>query len=141
MKALLMMLSAVVLLSSCSSGPERRVSRNPQIFDRLSQSDRDAVLAGKVREGMSKEAVFLAFGRPVEVSEGRRNGQALEKWGYTRLQPVFFNSFYSGWGGPCGSPLGWGTIGGIGTGVDYVPVQGATVEFVNGKVVGYTVPR
>lgn len=52
------------LLVSCASPRERRITGNPQLYQSLSTGDQVLVQQGRIREGMSKEAVFLALGRP-----------------------------------------------------------------------------
>jgi hypothetical protein len=141
MKAFAIVLLSAVLLSSCASGPERRISRNAESFSKLSTADQASVREGKVREGMSKEAVFMAWGRPNQVSEGSRNGAKLERWSYTTLQPVFMGGFGGGWGGGFGGCGRWGGGPFMMNSLNYVPTPGPSVEFTNGKVSGYTVPR
>jgi outer membrane lipoprotein SlyB len=139
---LLLALSTALFISSCASGPGSRISKNPQIFSKLNAKDQQAVQAGQIREGMDKQAVFLAWGRPNSVSEGKRGGQNLERWTYNTLRPVFISNYGMGFwgggrfGGRCG---GWGGPM-MGTMVDYVPTPGPSVEFTNDKVSGYTVP-
>jgi hypothetical protein len=143
MKAFYLTLLAVALLSSCASGPERRISKNAETFSKLSTADQASVRAGKIREGMSKEAVFMAWGRPSSVADGKRSGVALERWSYTEMQPVMMTGFgggFGGWGGwgGCGR---WGGAPFMMNSVNYIPTAGPTVEFTNGRVTGYTVPR
>jgi hypothetical protein len=144
-----------LLLVSCASGPERRISRNPEIFQKLSSQDQQAVREGKIREGMSKQAVFLALGNPDAVADGRRSGKPIERWTYNTLKPVYVNSFGGGFGrgfgGGCGYGIGsvgcgrygYGSIGGFGGGtfVDYVPYPGPSVEFINSQVSAFSFPR
>lgn len=138
----LLALSVVLILSSCASPIERRVTSNPQLFQKLSVSHQSAVRNGEVKEGMSKDAVFLAWGRPNRIQTGRRNGQALERWSYNSYEPVYSSSFGfvttfgHGCHGGIYDPFYWG-----GPQIDYVPVEGRSVEFVNDKVVGFTMGR
>jgi hypothetical protein len=132
---------AIVLLVGCASPIERRVSRNPEMFNRLSSADQSSVRRGELREGMTKDAVFLTLGRPARVHQGVRSGKALERWSYNSFEPVYRHQVGFGgyWGAGCGplhDPFFWG-----GPSVDYVPVEGTQVEFVGDRVVGYTVRR
>lgn len=142
MKHLLLSTLAVFLLASCASPIERRVTRNPEMFNKLSVADQGSVRRGEIREGMSKDAVYLALGRPARIHQGKRNGKALERWSYNSYEPVYTQhfGFASRWGGAgCGyynDPYFWG-----GPSIEYVPVEGTQVEFVADKVVGYTVRR
>ena len=144
MKKILLPLTLVVMLASCASPIERRMTRNPDLYQKLPESQKVDVKMGRVTEGMGKDAVFLAWGRPARVQTGQRNGKPLERWSYNDYQPVYTQSFgfYSGFGpgcGPFGGPFGGGGFWG-GPSLDYVPVEGRSVEFVGGKVVGFTTP-
>ncbi len=132
--------AAVVLtLASCASPIERRVEKNPQIFQSLSLLQRQDVQRGIVREGMSKGAVFIAWGRPARVQTGRKEGQPLERWSYNDYEPVYQNSlgfgmaFGHGCHGSFNEPLYYELPH-----IRYFPVEGRAVEFKNERVIGYT---
>lgn len=138
-------LSALALLASCASPLEKRIERNPDLFSKLSPSDQLLVRQGRLREGMTQEAVFLAWGRPDGVAEGVQKGVKTEQWTYLGSQPVYTDTFYGGWGwGGWGAPgwrRGWGYCGpwdpywgGYGTSVTYVPYRSASVSFRNDRV-------
>ena len=136
---------AVMGLASCASQIERRVSHNPQIFNKLSTNDQQAVRSGRIREGMGKEAVFLAWGRPDRVAAGKRDGKNRERWSYAQYEQVQ----RWGYGGGLGMGMGYG-YGGYGwldpigyavPMIDYVPVPGRSVEFAVGTVTGVMVAR
>ncbi len=138
---------AVLLLSQCAnSTPQKRIARNPQLFNQLSSKDRELVSGGVIREGMNRDAVFLAWGRPDSVSAGRSGGREVEGWRYIGQRPVRTMNMnmgfgWGGWGGPglgwggCG-PYGWagGPFWGGGPTVVYVPYTSGVVEFKNGRV-------
>ena len=139
-----LVLAAAALLSSCASPLERRMEHHPELLAKLSETDRQAVRRGQVHEGMSKDAVYLAWGRPGQVSAGKRDGKVLERWSYRQYEPVVTETYGFGFG------VGyWGRHrGGFydpymydAPAVSYVPVPGRWVEFVNGKVTGFLVPR
>ena len=128
---------------------ERRVEKNPALFDRLNEMERAAVLRGEVKEGMSRDAVYLAWGSPGRVVSGSREGKEQEKWAYFVAAPVQTTSlsygahpahpFYSSYGthpqygyGNSHGP-GWG----VDTGVDYLPQIGSSVEFIDGRVIAW----
>lgn len=77
-------------LASCEtrSAAERRVDRHPALFTKLSSSQQTAVLDGDVREGMSRDAVYLAWGRPDVVRAGSRHGKKTEHWAWLDRQSV-----------------------------------------------------
>jgi hypothetical protein len=149
-------------LSSCASSVERRIQRNPEAFAKLTEADKGAVMAGKIREGMTKDTVLLSWGKPARISSGQRKGQTYERWSYVQYQSYVTQSY--GWGGGIGWGGGWRGAGwgggwgapgcgvgyrgmdpfwGVGMGpmVDFVPYEAATVEFVGSKVVGWSMPQ
>lgn len=135
----------LLLAAGCASSVERRIERNPQLFQQLSAQDQQLVREQKLREGMSREAVFLALGRPDRVSTGRKNGKDFERWTYVGQQAVMTQTFGMGWGGRWGG--GWCTpyydpyFMGCPM-VTYIPYEAAAVDFVNGRAVGWeSMPR
>ena len=94
MKALLplFLASFALTLVSCTSPIVKRIERNPEIYNALTPHQKDLVQQGRVEEGMTKKAVFLAWGRPDGVSKGSRQGSTYEKWSYAGYQPTYANS-------------------------------------------------
>lgn len=153
MKTSLRLLASALLaitVISCVSSRERRITNNPQIYNSLSTSDQLLVQQGRIREGMTKEGVFLSYGRPDAVSTGRQKGASIEKWTFMSSQPVYTNNIGMGWGGGWGGA--WGGYRGRGCGyyggwdpyymnmapsVVYVPYQAATVTFRGNRVTEY----
>ena len=135
MKTSLFLFSVLaLLLTSCASPVQRRITRNPALYSQLSESDKQRVQRGEIREGMSKDAVFFMWGKPDRVSNGTREGKQFERWSYTDYEPIYRPMIYGGYG--LYDPYLYG-----GPTVDYVPTQGASVEFVAGKVSGFLIPR
>jgi hypothetical protein len=140
-------LCTALLLSQCAnSTPQKRIERNPQLFSQLNSRDREMVSGGVIREGMTRDAVFLAWGRPDSVSVGKDRGKEVEGWRYVGQRPVqtmHMNAGF-GWGGWGGGGLGWGGCGPYGWGggpfwgggpsVVYVPYTSGVVEFRSGHV-------
>ncbi|SKB02905.1 hypothetical protein SAMN02745166_03710 [Prosthecobacter debontii] len=144
-RALLALVGAVGLMS-CASPIERRISSNPEIYSKLSDSDKVLINQGRIREGLSKEGVFLAWGRPDNVAAGSQKGVKTEKWTYLGSQPVYTDNW--GWGGGWGGygryGRGFGYYGawdpywgGYGTSVTYIPYKAASVTFRNNRVTEY----
>ncbi len=138
---------AATLLVQCSSTPKTRIEKNPQMFANLSAADRQIVSSGHIREGMGRDAVFLAWGRPDSVSIGTNRGRESEVWNYEGQRPIRsmstsmgfgYGGFgYGGWG-----PYGYGGLGGYpmmgtGTSVTYMPYNAGEVGFVAGRVVNW----
>lgn len=139
MKTSLFLCALALMLTSCVAPVQQRIQRNPELYGKLSEAEKQSVARGEIREGMSKDAVFFLWGKPNRISNGQREGKTFERWSYTEYEPYYRQSFYGGFGfyGGCGR----GPIFDPVPMVDYVPTPGASVEFVNGKVTGFLVPR
>ena len=81
------------LLAACST-VESRIEANPQIYDSLSPDAQTLVRQGNIREGMSKAAVFLAWGHPDAIRYGSRAGHRFEAWVYTTTRSEIVTSYY-----------------------------------------------
>ena len=141
----LLTIAAVALLSSCASTPQSRVNHHPEMFAKLSEADKQAVQAGGVRKGMTKDAVYLAWGSPSRILVGERNGKAFEKWRYNTLQPVYTGAYGMGVGVGYWHPrhFRYGFYDPYFYGapaIAYVPTEGRYVEFINGAVTAFQVP-
>jgi hypothetical protein len=77
----LLVCAACALLSACASTQDRANSR-PAAFRRLSPGDQQLVLNGQIREGMDKDAVYIAWGAPDRVFQGSSQGKPFESWVY-----------------------------------------------------------
>ncbi len=138
----LVAVTAALGLTACGSAVERRIRKDPSAFATLSERDKIAVQAGRIREGMSPAAVRLAWGTPARISEGKRNGRIYERWTYVEFDAVVTHGY--------GSPYGYHVRSGYyGAGdpyyatppvVNYIPRDGAFVEFVDGVVTGWALP-
>jgi hypothetical protein len=123
-----------------ASTPQARAQKNPGLLESLPPADRDLVLKSTISEGMSKDAVFLAWGKPDSVTSGSANGRPVETWRYAALRPV-----YGGWG--LGMGLGYGPgyyhrgyvapYAGYQFTPGYVPVTSSVVQFKGGRVAAW----
>ncbi len=131
-------LIAAVVFPQCASTPQTRIENNPQLFSRLSTKDRQLVSSGVIREGMTRDAVFLAWGRPDSVTVGTNRGRETEQWTYVGQRPVRTMNMNMGFG--FGGYGGWGPYGygypywGAGPSVTYIPYTAGVVEFSLGRV-------
>ncbi len=73
--------ASALLLTSCST-TETRISDHPEIFQTLSPRDQELVRQGKIREGMSQNAVWIAWGSPDQKATGSARGRPVETWIY-----------------------------------------------------------
>jgi len=135
--------AVLVVMVGCAAPVQRRIERNPELFAKLSTEDQGLVRQGRLREGMTKEAVFLAFGRPDRVATGRKGGKDFEKWTYlgqravtTQTFGMGFGAWGGGWGGGyCGPYYDPFLMGGPVT--TYIPYDAASVDFAAGRVTGW----
>lgn len=137
-----------LILAGCEtlSYSEKRIRKNPAMYERLSERDQQLVLQGEVKEGMSRDAVFLSWGRPGMVQSGSREGTGKEIWTYFGSTPVQTSTIGFGTGGypPYGPSPFYSHYGchptygyGYGTSVDYIPHIERTVEFANDRVIAW----
>jgi len=103
-------LSAVcsaLFLTSCVT-TETRISEHPEKYQRLSPSDQALVREGKIRNGMSQDAVYLAWGGPDQRTTGTVHGHPAETWIYTNITR---DPYPYGWGrGYYGGVYGFGFV-------------------------------
>ena len=145
---LIFALFCALLLPGCETlnPAQRRVTKNPELFAGLSAKEKTLVDQGKIEEGMSRDAVYLAWGRPGRVITGSRDGKGREKWAYFHTAPVQTTTmgfgyasspFYDSYGIHPTYGYGYGPGWSMSSGVNYLPYIGSTVEFVNGRVVAW----
>lgn len=126
---------------SCQvSTPDRRIAANPAVYSALPAKHQELVSKGQICEGMSEDAVFLAWGAPgTPPYEGERNGKRLTRWVYNVSEPVFVDTppFYGPYYCPYHGHGAWHYHPYTGPDVVYVPRNAASVVFENGKVVSW----
>ena len=158
-RALMLGLAAGALTLTGCSTIESRISEHPEIYHNLSAKDQALVNEGRIRSGMSTDAVWLAWGNPERRFAGNMRGRETETWVYVRYETAY------GYGypyGPYGYPYGGFGFGyGIGIAHAYhghrfafygdpffdpfyysyippsIPVPYKTVTFSNGRVVSF----
>ena len=150
-----------LFFGGCST-PESRISKNPELYNSLPARQQQLVTQGQIAPGMSRNAVWLAWGGAEQKINGYALGNATETWVYYTTTTAYG---YGGYGygpygyGPWGYPGFWG--GGVSVFrthhghrfvvfgdpfydpfyYSYFPptvqVPYKTVTFVNGRVVGF----
>ena len=122
-------LSGLALSSCQSSTPATRIAAHPAMFSSLPVAQQSLVKQGRLAEGMSRDAVFLAWGKPNSVPyQAYRDGKNIERWYYKGYDPVIVMNddpmlpFYGGY-----YPY-------YSTSTMFVPYTTAYVEFVNGRL-------
>ena len=93
--------TGALLLSSCST-PETRISEHPDLYQSLSHKDQALVSQGQIRIGMSRTAVWLAWGTPDRKILGNMGGGPTETWLY-----IYYATNYP----PYGPWSPWGYFG------------------------------
>lgn len=136
---LLALSAAALFLESCQTAtPMTRIDQNPVMFRQLPPAQQLLVQQGRIYEGMTKDAVYLAWGNPnTPPVTGQQDGVAYEKWVYNVYQPVMVDSFSMGTG--CWNGPHW--CGGMGTSTAFVPKEAAWVMFQNNVVTSWESSR
>lgn len=110
--ALLITTAAGALFFGGCATPEKRISQNPDLYHSLPVRHQQLVAQGRIAPGMSRDAVWLAWGSPEQKVNGFARGNTTETWVYytTYTYPYGYGYGY-GWGYP---GFGWGWGGGVG---------------------------
>lgn len=96
--ALALLAGAGALLGSCASTPQSRIEANPALYQGLSGTHKSLVSQGKIAEGMSPEAVFIAWGKADNIRTSSERGQITETWIYRGTEPEFVHTSHFGYG-------------------------------------------
>lgn len=83
----ILILGGLVGLAGCSSTPESRIRANEAAFASASPEDQQAIRAGEVRVGFTREQVKLALGDPDGVSTRTTEAGTQEVWSYQSKRP------------------------------------------------------
>ena len=136
-------LALALMGASCApSNPAARAQKRPAAFQALPAEHQKMALEGRIKEGMSRDAVWVAWGPASRIYEASAQGTAQEVWHYTGLQQVYSGSIGMGMG------FGYGGSGRYGRsrradpfsyydlnyGPQYVPFTQAEVKFQKGVV-------
>ena len=126
-----------LVLTSCST-IESRISENPEIYRNLSSRDQALVNQGQIRYGMSRNAVWLAWGSPDSKVIGNMRGHFTETWIYVHYATYPYYPYYGPYdpgfgffGDPFYDPFYYSLI------PPSIPYPYKTVTFSNGRVVSF----
>jgi hypothetical protein len=116
--ALLTTAAAGALFFGGCSTPESRISDHRDLYDSLPARQQQLVAQGQIAGGMSRNAVWLAWGAPEQKVNGYARGNTTENWVYytTTTYPYGYGYGY-GYGGFGYGPYGYGYPGFWGGGV------------------------
>ena len=115
--------AGTLIFTGCAT-TEARISRHPEMYQRLSSRDQSLVSQGQIRPGMTMDAVWLAWGTPDQKIPANVRDGGGETWVYLRYEtpPSYGGPYYYG-------PFDW----------SYIPPKfvypSRGVTFSNGKVV------
>lgn len=130
-----------LLFANCAvSTPASRAQRKPAEFQALPPAHQKMALAGEIKEGMARHAVWVAWGPASRIVDMSDDGVKYELWRYTELQPIYRHSVGMGFGGgyyhsDCrGRGYRYYPAYDFSFGPDYVPYTAAEVKFRNGLV-------
>jgi hypothetical protein len=98
---------SALVLASCST-TESRISGHPEIYQSLSPRDQALVSQGQIRDGMSPNAVFLAWGSPDRKIVGNMRGRPTETWIYVHYTTYSYPYPYPYYGPGYGFGYGFG---------------------------------
>jgi outer membrane protein assembly factor BamE (lipoprotein component of BamABCDE complex) len=132
-------IAAVLLtLTSCST-PQTRISDHPDLYQSLSSRDQALVSQGQIRYGMSRNAVWLAWGSPDSKVIGNMRGHSTETWVYVYYvtYPYYYPYYgpygpgFGFFGDPFYDPFYYSLI------PPSIPYPNKTVTFSNSKVMSF----
>ena len=126
--------TGALILTSCST-PQTRISEHPDLYQSLSHRDQALVNQGQIRIGMSRTAVWLAWGSPDRKIVGNMGGGPTETWVYIYYATYPYYPAYEPWdlyfGDPFYDPFCYSYI------PPSIPYPGKVVTFANGRVVSF----
>jgi outer membrane protein assembly factor BamE (lipoprotein component of BamABCDE complex) len=130
--------AGVLILTSCST-PQTRISDHPDLYQSLSPSDQALVRQGQIRYGMSRNAVWLAWGSPDSKVIGNMRGHSTETWVYVYYitYPYYYPYYgpygpgFGFFGDPFYDPFYYSLI------PPSIPYPNKTVTFSNSRVMSF----
>ena len=125
--------TVAIVLTSCST-PQTRISDHPDFYQSLSQRDQELVSQGQIRVGMSRTAVWLAWGSPDRKIVGNMGGGPTETWVYVyyATYPYYpFEPLDEYFGAPLYDPFCYSWF------PPSIPYPGKVVTFARGRVASF----
>lgn len=131
--AMLAIAAGAIVFTSCST-PQTRISDHPDFYQSLSQRDQALVTQGQIRIGMSRTAVWLAWGSPNRKIVGNMGGGPTETWIYVYYAsyPSYpFEPLDEYFGAPLYDPFCYSWF------PPSIPYPGKVVTFARGRVASF----
>ena len=123
-----------IVLTSCST-PQTRISEHPDLYQSLSPRDQAFVSQEQIRIGMSRTAVWLAWGTTDRKIVGNMGGGPTETWIYTYYASYPYYPYYAPldyyFGAPLYDPFCYSWF------PQSIPYPGKVVTFANGRVASF----
>jgi hypothetical protein len=126
--------TSALILISCST-PQTRISEHPDFYQSLSNRDQALVSAGQIRIGMSRTAVWLAWGSADRKIVGNMGGGPTETWIYTYYATYPYYAYCGPWDPYFGAPLYYPFCDSFLP--PSIPYPGKVVTFTNGRVASF----
>jgi hypothetical protein len=130
----LAVVTGTLILAGCST-PQTRISEHPDLYQSLSRRDQALVSQGQIRIGMSRTAVWLAWGTTDRKIMGNMGGGPTQTWIYTYYATYPYYPYYAPWdiyfGAPLYDPFGYSWF------PQSIPYPGKIVTFANGRVASF----
>jgi hypothetical protein len=126
--------TGALILAGCST-PQTRISERPELYQSLSRRDQVLVSQGQIRIGMSRAAVWLAWGSPDRKIVGKTRAGSNEAWLYIFYATYPYYPYYGPWDEYFGAPLLYDPFY-----LDFppsIPYPGRVVTFANGRVASF----
>jgi hypothetical protein len=126
--------TGTLILTSCST-PQTRISEHPDLYQSLSHRDQALVSQGQIRIGMSRTAVWLAWGTSDRKIMGNMGGGPTETWIYTYYASYPYYPYYAPldiyFGAPLSDPFCYSWF------PQNIPYPGKVVTFAHGRVASF----
>ena len=126
--------TGLLILTSCST-PQTRISEHSNLYQGLSQKDQALVSQEQIRIGMSRSAVWLAWGSPDRKIVGNMGGGRTETWIYTYYASYPYYPYYPPldyyFGAPLFDPFCYSWF------PQTIPYPGKVVTFAHGRVASF----
>ena len=126
--------TGTLILTSCST-PQTRISEHPDLYQSLSHRDQALVSQGQIRIGMSRTAVWLAWGSPDRKITGNMGGNPIETWVYTYYATYAYYPYCGPWDPYFGAPLYQPFCDSCFP--PSIPYPGKVITFAKGRIVSF----
>jgi len=129
----LVVVAGALILTSCST-PQTRISDDPNLYHSLSQKNQALVNQGQIQIGMTRRAVWLAWGSPDRRIIGNMGGGTTETWVYTYYASYAYYPYKpldEYFGAPLYNPFCYSWF------ASAIPYPGKLVTFAHGRAASY----